>query len=69
MAKHEISDQEILALKAVLHGCNTNRRLQGAIYLHNFKNPEKMQQIKYSEAINIAMQLIDRLEGDDNGNM
>lgn len=56
-----ITDEELLALKAVAHGCNINRKLVGATCLLDVKNP-KSESIPYSDAIVIVYELIDRLD-------
>lgn len=56
-----VSDKELLALKAVAHGCNINRKLVGATCLLDIKNP-KSESILYFDAIVIVYELIDRLE-------
>lgn len=57
-----VTDKELLALKAVAHGCNINRKLVGATCMLNCTDPEKSQTIPYSDAIVTVYELIERLE-------
>lgn len=57
-----VTDEELLALKAVAHGCNINRKLVGATCMLNCTDPEKSQTISYSDAIVTVYELIERLE-------
>lgn len=56
-----IDDKAILALKAVVYGCNTNRRLVCGHFAHNIHNPDKMQTIEFAEAIQISSLVIEKL--------
>lgn len=53
-----LTEEELFALKAVAHGCNTNRKLVGAVHLEI--GTEKS--VSYSEAIKTVYALIERLE-------
>lgn len=58
-----LTDTEILALRAVVHGCNTNRRLFGASFLRrNSDESGKEEMIKFSTAIESVSDLLDRLD-------
>lgn len=61
-----VTDKELLALKAVAHGCNINRKLVGATCMLNCTDPEKLQTIPYSDAIVTVYELIERLEKQKN---
>jgi hypothetical protein len=49
--KNPVTEKELLALKAVAHGCNQNRFLRGCSYGN----------IRYERALEIVHQLIKRL--------
>lgn len=53
----EVSDKQLLALKAVVHGCNTNKRLVGASYMKNIRS-EKPEMISYYEAIKTVDEML-----------
>lgn len=63
-----ISETDLLSLKAVLHGCNTNRKLVGSHFVHNIHDSETRKEISFEKAIQNVMLLIERLEGDANEN-
>ena len=54
----KIGDNEELALRAVVYGCNTNKRLQGASYLADMHS-ENPKQITFYKAIEIVDEMID----------
>lgn len=57
-------DELILALKAVVYGTNTNRRLNAtSIFVHNIHSINS-EQIKFIEAIRIVNEYIDTLTGE-----
>ena len=53
----EVSEKQLLALKAVVHGCNTNKRLVGASYMKNIRS-EKPEMISYYEAIKTVDEML-----------
>lgn len=53
----EVSEKQLLALKAVVHGCNTNKRLVGASYMHNIQS-ESPEMISYYEAIKTVDEML-----------
>ena len=53
----EVSEKQLLAIKAVVHGCNTNKRLVGASYMHNIRS-EKPEMISYYEAIKTVDEML-----------
>ncbi len=53
----EVSDKQLLALKAVVHGCNINKRLVGASYMKNIRS-EKPEMISYYEAIKTVDEML-----------
>lgn len=55
----EVSDKQLLALKAVVHGCNTNKRLSGASYMANIHS-ESPEMISYYEAIKTVDEMLSR---------
>ena len=58
----ELTNHEILALRAVAYGANTNRKLVGGEFCVNINNPDKMEMIPFYEAIEIVYSLIDKFE-------
>ena len=56
-----VDDKAILAQKAVVYGCNTNRRLVCGHFAHNINDPNKMQTIEFAEAIQISSLIIEKL--------
>ncbi|MEA4831586.1 hypothetical protein SDC9_109053 [bioreactor metagenome] len=61
----EISPEELLAIKAVNYGCNTNRRCATGTYITNVHDLDNAEKISFCEAIKIVFDLIDRLELDE----
>lgn len=61
--KIEINEKELLAIKAVKYGCETNKRLIMSSYLADVTavGTEQEQSIGFGEAINIVTDLLDRL--------
>ena len=59
MMLFEITEKQILALKAVVYGCNTNRRLVGATFVSGVGS-ESEQTISFYEAIRIADDLLEQ---------
>lgn len=60
------SETDLLSLKAVLYGCNTNRKLVAGHFVQNIHDSEKQKQISFEKAIQNVMSIIDRLEGGNN---
>lgn len=58
----ELTEKQILALKAVTYGCNTNSRLRGASYMIG-RATNHPQEISFYEALSIVDQLIADIEG------
>lgn len=56
-----LTDEELLALNAVVYGCNTNRKLVYAKYMQGVHS-ENPQTIPFDKAIEIVQKLIIRLE-------
>lgn len=61
----KFSDDDILSLKAVLYGCNANKKLQGSYYVLNPLEPEKTKEISFCKAIQNVMSMVKKLEGGD----
>nr|DAQ28893.1 MAG TPA: hypothetical protein [Caudoviricetes sp.] len=57
-----LSEKELLALRAVCYGCNTNKRLIGSTFVENFRDPDRRQEIDFSEALEIVHNLIEKME-------
>ena len=58
-----LTDTEILALRAVVYGCNTNRRCFGASFLRrNFDESGNEEMITFFTAIESVSDLLDRLD-------
>lgn len=58
MAQKRFTPEELLALQAVYRGCNTNKRLIGSIYVHNFGTANE-NQISYYDALKIVDKMIE----------
>lgn len=56
-----LSELEILALKAVAHGCNTNQKLFSAVFMDSATT----EKISFLNALTIVYALIERLTPDD----
>jgi hypothetical protein len=52
------TEEELFALKVVAHGCNTNRKLVGAVHLETVTG----KSVSYSDAIKTVYALIERLK-------
>lgn len=59
MRMFEITEKQILALKAVIYGCNTNRRLVGSVFVSGIGS-ESEQTISFYDAIRIADDLLEQ---------
>lgn len=57
-----ISKKQLLALKAVLYGANTNKKLVGGEYMIWTESPQNSETIPFVEAIQIIMKLISEIE-------
>ena len=55
----EVTEKQILAIKAVVYGCNTNRRLVGSTFVSGIGS-ESEQTISFYEAISIADDLLEQ---------
>lgn len=62
--KTEITPKELLAIKAVNYGCNTNKKCAASTYITNVHDLNKTEEISFCEAIRTVFRLIDRLEGE-----
>lgn len=56
-----LSELEILALKAVAHGCNTNQKLFNAVFMDSATT----EKISFLNALTTVYALIERLTPDD----
>lgn len=54
----EITDETILSLRAVLHGCNTNNKCKVGYFAYDIKNPHNFPIISFEQAINNVANLI-----------
>ena len=54
--------KELLALKAVYFGCRKNKRLIGSTFVENFRDPDRRQEIDFSEALEIVHDLIEKMD-------
>lgn len=66
MVKLELTEREVLALKAVAYGCNTNKRLKDSLYIEDIK-AEKPKEISFYDALNAVFSIIDHIEEEQNG--
>ena len=61
-----LTDEQILALKAVAYGCNKNKRLVGASYVSDIHST-KTQDISFYKALTLIYEILDKLEGTEDG--
>lgn len=59
----DLTDKQILALKAVAYGCNKNKRLVGSSYVLGIFDINQ-QEISFFEALDIVYEIIGKLEDD-----
>ena len=57
-----LSEKELLALKAVCFGCRKNVRLTGSTFVENFRDSVRRQEIDFLEALEIAYDLIEKMD-------
>ena len=62
----DLTDKQILALKAVAYGCNKNKRLVGASFVSGI-NSSKTQDISFYEALTLVYDILDKLEDGSDG--
>lgn len=60
-----ITENQLLALKAVAYGCNKNKRLVGSTYVSDIFG-ENPQEISFFDALNIVYEILDKMDGDGN---
>ena len=60
-----LTENQLLALKAVAYGCNKNKRLVGATYVHDIFG-ENPKEISFYDALNIVYEIIAEMDGDGN---
>lgn len=61
MVKLELTESEILALKAVAYGCNKNKRLDGSTFIEDIHS-ENLKSISFYDALIAVYEIIDKLE-------
>jgi len=66
-SKNKLTDKELLALKAVVYGCNTNRKCGGGGIFVVYEDVEKKnlnikEEIAFVEALKIMFELIEKEE-------
>ena len=54
-----VPEKQMLAIKAVVYGCNTNKRLVGASYMANIRS-ESPEMISYYEAIKAVYEMLEQ---------
>ncbi len=59
--KSRFTPEELLALRAVYRGCNTNIRLFGSVYVLNF-GTENEKEISYYDALSVVDKMIQKEE-------
>lgn len=59
-----ITEEEIFALKAVAHGCNTNQKLQTINGSAKFLDRKTNKTVSFEEALITVYELIERLKGE-----
>ena len=57
----EVSEKQLLALNAVVYGCNTNKRLVGASFMSGIGS-DNPKTISFYEAIGIVSEMLEKLE-------
>ena len=58
----EITEEQLLAIKAVAYGCANNKRLVGASYMTGLST-ENPQQIPFAKAWQIVQDFVEKMEG------
>lgn len=61
MVKLELTENEVLALKAVAYGCNKNKKLVGSTYIDDIK-AEHQKSISFYDALIAIYSVIDSIE-------
>ena len=61
MVKLELTEKEVLALKAVVYGYNKNKKLVGSTYIEDIK-AEKPKEITFYDALIAVFSIIDRID-------
>lgn len=65
-SKNKLTDKELLALKAVVYGCNTNRKCGNGIFVVyedvEKKNFNIKEEISFVEALKIMFEFIEKQE-------
>lgn len=61
MPTMDITEKQLLAIRAVAYGCNTNRRLAGASFLENAGTDEE-KSISFYEAIDVVYDLLETIK-------
>lgn len=61
MVKLELTEKEVLALKAVAYGCNKNKKLVGSTYIEDIK-AENKKSISFYDALIAIYSVIDSIE-------
>ena len=65
MVKLELTEKEVLALKAVAYWCNKNQRLVGSTYIEDIK-AKKLKEITFYDALIAVFSIIDHIEEEQN---
>ena len=65
MVKLELTEKEVLALKAVAYWCNKNQRLVGSIYIEDIK-AKKPKEITFYDALIAVFSIIGHIEEEQN---
>ncbi len=55
----QITEKDLFALRAVLYGCNTNKKLVGG----HFLDRSTSKTISFEDALVVVYELLERLEG------
>ena len=58
VSQRKFTPEEILALRAVYRGCNTNKRLIGSTYVYNFGTEDEVS-ISYYDALKVVENIIE----------
>ena len=58
----ELTEREVLALKAVAYGADTNRKLVAGSFCENIYELEKRKMIRFDEAIEVVYGIIKKID-------
>lgn len=62
-----LTEEQMLALKAVAYGCNKNKKLIGSTFVSDIHSA-KPQEISFYDALMVIYEMIDKLDSDEEQN-